>query len=182
MPIVNSTEYRIARRVDALFSKGRYGGLFRNPVTGDLFIYGVDDGDFRIEPQKEKARRALLACEHFAGAGPPELQPLPLSSLEIANRKYDWAMGASSEFRALAFISSRFADSLKSNDWDYKRHPSFDNYVRGVLASKHPDLDNLPSRVRFDFIALYKRYPPRSLPRLNSDLFWEPPARAKRAA
>ena len=184
MTIANSAEYRIARLVDELFSTGRYGELFENPVTGDTFMYGVDDGDFRIKPQKEKARRALLAREHFSRVGPPELQPLPLSWHEISYRKYDWATGASAEVRALAFISSRFADSLRENDWDYKRHPSFDDYVRGVLASKHPDLDNLPSAVRFDFIALHKRYPPRPLPglQLDSHLTWRSPARTKRAA
>ena len=138
-----------------------------------------------IEPQKETARRALLAREHFARVGPPELQPLPLSNRsEIPDRKYNWAAGASAEFRALAFISSRFADSLQENDWDYRRHPPFDDYVRGVLASKHPDLDSLPSLVRFDFIALHKKYPPLPLPglQLNSHLTWRPPARTKRAA
>ena len=162
MTIADLAEHRIARLVDELFSTGRYGEPFNNPVTGAGFIYGDDDGDFQIEPQKETARRALLAREHFARVGPPELQPLPLSCSEISDRKYNWAAGASAEFRALAFISSRFADSLRANDWDYKRHPSFDDYVRGVLASKHPDLDSLPSWVRFDFIALHKKYPPRA--------------------
>ena len=87
--------------------------------------------------------RARSAREHFARVGPPELQPLPLSHSEISDRKYNWAVGASAEFRALAFISSRFADSLRADDdWDYWNHPSFDDYVRGVLASKHPDLDH----------------------------------------
>lgn len=181
---IDLAEYRIARLVDELFSTGRYGEPFDNPVTGACFIYGDDVGDFRIEPQKEATRRALLAREHFARVGPPELQPLPLSSNEISDRKYDWAAGASAEFRALAFISSRFADSLESNGWDYKGHPSFEDYVRGVLASKHPDLDDLPSIVRFDFIALHKRYPPRPLPglQLDSHLTWRPPARTKRVA
>jgi hypothetical protein len=183
MAIANLAEHRFARLVDELFSTGRHGELFDNPITGDCFVYGDDEGDFRIEPQKQKARCALLAREHFARVGPPELQPLPLSSrYEIPDRKYNWAAGASAEFRALAFISSRFADSLQANDWDYMRHPSFDDYVRGVLASKHPDLDSLPSLVRFDFIALHKRYPPRLLPGLNPHLHWEPLTRTKRAA
>ncbi len=127
--------------------------------------------------------RAHLAREHFARVGPPELQPLPLSHSEISDRKYNWAADASAELRALAFISSRYADSLRADDdWDDKEHPSFDDYVRGVLASKHPDLDNLPGSVGFDFIALHKKYPPRPLPGLNPDLYWKPPARTKRAA
>ena len=197
MTIANLAEYLIARLVDELFSSRdwcgrlpRYGELFTNPVTGGNFVYGDDP----IEPQKETARRALLAREHFARVGfPSELQPLPLSSQEISDRKYNWAWrpplsSGSAEFCALAFISSRFADSLESNDWDYKRHPSFDDYVRGVLASKHPDLDRFPrpdtppGNVGFDFIALHKRYPPRLLPGLNPHLTWRPPARTKRAA
>ncbi len=134
-------------------------------------------------------RRAYLAREHFARVGPPELQPLPLSHSEISDRKYNWAVGASAEFRALAFISSRFAGSLRADDdWDYKEHPSFDDYVRGVLASKHPDLDHLSytsetgDNVHFDFIALHKKYPPRALPGLDREWFWQPPTRTKRAA
>ncbi|MGO9683633.1 MAG: hypothetical protein ACLPTZ_13790 [Beijerinckiaceae bacterium] len=127
--------------------------------------------------------RAHRAREHFARVGPPELQPLPLSHSEISDRKYNWAAGASAEFRALAFISSRYADSPRADDdWDYKEHPSFEDYVRGVLATKHPDLDDLPGSVGFDFIALHKRYPPRPLSGLNLDWFWHPPARTKRAA
>jgi len=193
MTIANLAEYRIARLVDELFSSRdwcgrlpRYGELFTNPVTGGNFVYGDDP----IEPQKETARRALLAREHFARVGfPSELQPLPLSSQEISDRKYAWAwrpplLGGSDEFRALAFISSRFADSLESNDWDYKRHPSFDDYVRGVLASKHPDLDSLPGSEGFDFFALHKKYPLRPLPglQLDSHLTWRPPARTRRVA
>ena len=105
-------------------------------------------------------RRAYLAREHFARVGPPELQPLPLSHSEISDRKYNWAVGASAEFRALAFISSRFAASLRADDdWDYKEHPPFDDYVRGVLASKHPDLDHLSTRrKRATCILILSRY------------------------
>lgn len=181
MTIANLVEHRIARLVDELFSKGRYGEIFDNPVTGDRFIYGDDDGDFRIEPQKKKAIRALLAREHFSRVGPPELQPLPLSSGdEIPDRKYSWASGASAEFRALAFISSGFASSLGSNGWDYKRHPLFDDYVCGVLALKDLPTTNLPPRAMgFDFDGLCKRYPPRPLPGLDHCLTWEPPARTR---
>ena len=50
-----------------------------NPVTDGRYVAGLDP----IKPQKEKARRALLAREHFRLYGPADAQPLPLSGDEI---------------------------------------------------------------------------------------------------
>ena len=182
MTIANLVEYRIARLVDELFSTGRYGEPFINPVTGAGFIYGDDDGDFQIEPQKEAACRALLAREHFARVGPPDAQPLPLSDNEISHCKYTWGCGQPPINKAFHFIVSCYAYSLRDKDWDFQRHPSFDDYVRGALALKDLPTTLLPRIKGFDFDGLCKRYPPRPLPGLDPDLIWQPPARTRRAA
>jgi hypothetical protein len=178
---INLAEHRIARLVDELFSTDergkppRYGELFTNPVTGGWFVYGDDP----IEPQKETARRALLAREWFAIYGPQDVQPLPISGMEIEDRKYGWDEGKQPEIN---YIFSRYANSLWANNWDFNSHPSFEDFARGVLASKHPILDQVPRIPPFNFTALHKRYPPRALPGLNPHLYWKPPARTKRAA
>jgi len=196
MTIANSAEYRIARLVDQLFSTGRYGEPFINPVTGFGFMYGDDP----IEPQKEAARRALglifslvkegnvhgcaqlLAREWFAINGPADAQPLPISDYDIEDRKYGWGSGLPAINKAFHFVVSHYAASLQANDWDIKLHPSFDDYFRGVLALKNLPTTNLPRIGGFDFDGLCKRYPPRPLPGLDRHLNWEPPARARRAA
>jgi len=68
----------------------------------------------------------------------------------------------------LGHIISCFAYSLRSLDWDINQHPNFDEFARGVLASKHA-----PEFVLKDK-ALRQQYPPRHLPGLGPWLVWEP--------
>jgi hypothetical protein len=90
--------------------------------------------------------------------GPPDAQPLPLST-------------------ALCHIIYRFVVSLQSQDWDYKRHPGFEDFARGVMAVK--DAPVVPRFVAEDE-ALLRRYPPRPLPGLTPYLTWQPPEQYER--
>jgi hypothetical protein len=158
MNLVNFAERKVALAVDRLFNENppRYGQLCVNPVTGGSFMGGLDP----IEPQKEVARRALLARLWFADHGPSDAQPLPITCSAIANLKYP---------DPLSHIVSCFAYSLRSQDWDTNFHPSFDDFARGVMASKHA-----PEFVVKDK-ALQRRFPPRPLSWLSPVLVWEPP-------
>jgi hypothetical protein len=154
----------IKKEVSRLFSDigGQHGELCINPVTGGRFVFGEDP----IAPQKQMARQALLARERFAEHAPPDAPPLPLSSGEIEDLRY--------KGNALWHIIAQFACSLRSLGWDYTRHPSFEDFVRGVLASK-----KAPKFVLADE-ALRRRYPPRPLAGLGPYLVWEPPERHAR--
>jgi len=166
---IDLAEYRIARRLDELFSTGRYGELFENPVTGATFIYGDDDGDFRIEPQKEAAVRALLAREWFAIYGPADAPPLPLSHIEREDLK---GTGL------LPHMVAWYARSLENREYDVKEHPSFADYASGVLwEAQLPvgSLVTLPNRPPDEVQELKKRFPPRMLKGMSPGLYWEPP-------
>ena len=58
MSTIEATSFPIARLVDELFSTHRDGQNCQNPVTGGGYVHGLDP----IKPQKEKARRGLLAA------------------------------------------------------------------------------------------------------------------------
>jgi hypothetical protein len=157
---MNQIEVEVAR----LFSNitGERGDLCTNPVTGGRFVLGEDP----LPPQKETARKALLAREWFAKHGPPDAPPLPLSNADIEDFKY--GRGA---FRG---IIARFALSLRSLHWYFTRHPSFEDFARGVLAlEKTPDLILKDESLRL-------RYPPRPLAGLSPWALWEAPKRHAR--
>jgi hypothetical protein len=146
----------IKTHVDRLFKDAapRRGQLCENPVTGGSWLVGSDP----IAPQKRMACDALLTREWFANCGPNDAPPLPLSDAEMEDLKYT---------DPLSHIVSCFAYSLRLHNWDFKSHPSFENFARGCMASEHaPDL------VKKDE-ALRKRYPPRPLRGLGSGLCWE---------
>jgi hypothetical protein len=65
---------------------------------------------------------------------------------------------------ALSHIIYRYVNSLGSQNWDYKRHPSFEAFARGVMAVKDGPL--VPDFVAEDE-ALCRRYPPCALPGLT---------------
>ena len=77
---------QIEVEVDRLFGNisGQRGDRCMNPVTGGWFVLGEDP----LPPQKETARKALLAREWFAKHGPPDAPPLPLSNADIEDFKY----------------------------------------------------------------------------------------------
>jgi hypothetical protein len=150
---------QIGMEVDRIFSNitGERGDLCINPVTGGRFVLGEDP----ITVQKKAARKALLARESFVKHGPTDAPPLPLSSAEIEDLKYGRG--------ALAGIVSRFALSLRALNWDFTRHPGFEDFARGVLASK-----NAPQFILADK-ALRLQYPPRPLAGLGPWAVWKPP-------
>jgi hypothetical protein len=153
----------IKSQVDRIFKEAsdRFDEIRRNPVTGGSWLVGADP----IAPQKRMAHRALLAREWFAIYGPQDAQPLPISDEEIEDRKYAW----DSKQPSLSYIVSRFGSSVETHNWDFNSHPSFDDFVCGMMASEHT-----PDFVKNDE-ALRKRYPPRHLPGLNAGHCWEPP-------
>jgi hypothetical protein len=155
--IISLAERKVAIYVDRLFREKPplHGQYCINPVTGGSYMGGLDP----IEPEKEMARRALSAPLWFAKCGPNDAQPLPLTGTKIADMKYRGP---------LSHIISCFAYSLRSLDWDTGRHPNFNDFARGVLASKHA-----PEFVLKDK-ALQRQYPPCHLPGLGPWLVWEP--------
>ena len=132
------------------------GGQSLNKITGGWYI-GFEDP---IGPQKRQAHRALLAREWFAIYGPKDAPPLPLSDLEMEELTFT---------DPFSHIVQCFAHSLRSRNWNFNIHPSFDDFARGCTASSHaPDLIKTAE-------ALRKRYPPCLLHDLGPGLCWEPP-------
>jgi hypothetical protein len=146
----------VKSHVDHLFrdAPDRSDKIRQNPVTGGSWLVGADP----IAPQKRMAHRALFAREWFAVYGPHDAPPLPLSDAELEDLKYTDPFSHS---------VSCFADSLRANDYDLNQHPSFKDYVCGLLAS-----EDAPTFVRENEV-LCKRYPPRRLRGLGPGLCWE---------
>ena len=122
MDAINLTETLIGREVERLFSENpaQSNGLCTNPVTGHCYVRGVDP----IAPQKEAAYRALLAREWFAFTAPPDATPLPINWYD----REDWKRTG----RLLDYIIALYARSLDDR-YDVKEHPTFADYVSGVL-------------------------------------------------
>ena len=136
--------------------------IYINPVTGGLYVKGLDP----IKPQKEHARRRLLAREWFRIHGPADAQPLPAFYTDQTDRD------------TLTYIVTLFARSLSGRDYDLIEHPPFADYVRGVLwEGELPeggfcDISGYPIE---EVCALKKRYPPRMLKGMGPGAYWEPP-------
>jgi len=143
------------RVVDRMFAKApdRQEEIRTNPVTGGRWISGVDP----VDPQKQSAGRALNARARF-GSDNPGMPRLPLSYEEREDLKRG----------GLEHIVAWFARSLEALDYDCGRHPSFDEYACGVMASP----------LAPDFIThdpeLSRRFPPRPLDGLGPGLCWRP--------
>ena len=141
-------------KIDRLFRKadGPFGSIRCNPVTGSKWVGGADP----IAPQKRAACRALIAREWFRLTAPKDAPRLPLSYGECEALKSG----------GLTHIVAWFAQSLEACDYDFTRHPSFEDYARGVLASPlAPDFIKQDQR-------LLQRFPPRQLHGLGSGLVW----------
>jgi hypothetical protein len=144
----------IEMEVDRLYKQllGNHGDRCEFPVIGGGFIKGVDD----TSRERRLACRALAAREWFAQHGPPDAPPLPLSH----NDREDLKRGG------VGHVVALYARSLWLQDYDCERHPSFDDYACGVMAS-----GLIPSHDE----GLRKRFPPRPLAGLNNGLCWSPP-------
>jgi hypothetical protein len=142
------------KEVDRLFRDLPLGEC-RNPVTGGLFVNGLDP----IAPQKERAFLALYAQRWFDIHGPADAQPLPI--FNTAERKRGGGV---------PHLLAYYTQSLACLDYAVHIHPSFEDYARGMLA-----LPNAPWFFAQD-AQLKKRFPPRELRGLNrSTLNWKPP-------
>jgi len=109
-------------------------------------------------------RKALAARKWFADNGPPDVQPLPLGYTERERLKHG----------GIDHILAWYARSFDCRNYDVLKHPSFDEYARGVMAS-----DDAPGFIKKDE-ELQKRFPPQPLQWLNNAMVWEPPRPRKR--
>jgi hypothetical protein len=150
------TSLMIQKQVDRLF-RDLPAGSCQNPVTGPWFEKGLDP----LAPQKRIACAALMAREWFAREGPREVQPLPIHNDDIQRMK------SGGGFR---HMFGYYAQSVCCFGYAVEKHPSFDDYARGVMASPGaPDFFKENEWLR-------KRFPPRPLSGLNrSSLCWKPP-------
>jgi hypothetical protein len=124
----------------------------RNPVTSGLFVPGLDS----IKVQRKQATRALTGRDWFANQKPANAPELPLTYDDREELK-----GGD----PLRYIVSLFARSL-APDYEVARHPDFNTYARGVMASP-----NTPNWIRQDPNML-RRYPPLPLEGLGGGLIW----------
>ena len=143
--------------VDGLFADAApsRGHLCRNPVVGGEWVVGADP----VEPQKQIAQRALVAREWFAIYGPPDAPLLPLDGPDQGYLRYH---------EPFQHLVAEYARSLAANKWEFHRHPSFEDFARGALASEYS-----PKFTR-ENAALLKRFPPCPLPGLGPGQIWSP--------
>jgi len=166
MSIINFDECQARRLIDSLFAANatEHGEICEWPVVGGHYVSGEDP----IEETKELAVRALLARNWFADNGPADAQPLPLSYDEREDMKGGRGL--------LYYILALYARSLEGRDYDLEEHPSFPEYVGGVLweAEQVDGLAWLPGYPN-ELPRLRKRYPPAMLIGMGPGLCWEPP-------
>jgi hypothetical protein len=163
MEVDKSVEYQARALVDRLFDEqsGQRGELCRCPIIDCGYVVGVDP----VDELKEKAVRALIACDWFAKNGPPDAPPLPLNYGDREELKHG----------GLDHIVALYARSLALQNYDWRKHPSFHDYACGVMASPEA-----PTFITEDE-GLRKRFPPRPLPGLGSGLIWEPEPQVRAA-
>jgi hypothetical protein len=153
----NTSNLVIDDLVEHLFQSApdKHEILRRNPVDGGHWVAGLDP----IRPQKRRAKKALIAQALFDQIKPPDAPRLPLSGLERKEMNYTDPM---------SHLVSCFALSWKGQDYDLDKHPSFSEFVSGVLASRYA-----PDVVKNDE-GLRRRFPPRPLKGLGPGLCWQP--------
>jgi hypothetical protein len=156
--MVTNFKSLIEQEVDRLFSEinAVHGQLCSNPVTSGGFVWGVDP----IAPQKRAAVVALRAQEWFAVNGPHDAPPLPLSHDDVERYR---------NARGLMGVVGFYARSLSRQDYDIRKHPSFDDFARGLMA-----INTGLWRIEKDQ-NLRKRFPPRPLVGMTPSAFWAPP-------
>ena len=175
MTDIEVASHRVDRELERLFKQHppRYDQLCTNPVTGGLYVGGLDP----IEEQIDAARRLLLAREWHALNGPPDLQPLPLKP----SARDDMVLRGGT---LAHYIFSKYARSLSSMDGDVKAHPSLRDYFSGVLWEAELPVGgfaSLPDYGAEQLQELKKRFPPRMLKGMSPGLTWLPPKEHKEA-
>ena len=121
----------------------RTGDDRTNSVTGCAFVHGLDP----LKTQIKEAAAALRAKARLARER-PDLPPMPLNYWEREANKYGV------NHPELPHAMALFARSLESNDYDLDKHPSFDDYMRGLFCYEH---------MKKVFPALWDRFPPKPL-------------------
>jgi hypothetical protein len=119
-----------------------------------MIISGVDDFDPKRNPC---GRRARAARAWFGVHGPRDLQPLPLGY----NEREDLKCGGHTH------ILAWYACSLACLDYAVLKHPQFEDYARGIMASEYA-----PGFITHNE-ELQKRFPPIPLAGLGPALLWE---------
>jgi hypothetical protein len=149
----------ITRAVEELFTTRWHGQNDKNPVTGTDYVHGIDP----VEPQMEAARRALLAREWHAVYGPADAQPLPLWG-------ENWKPGL------LAHLLKLYGRSLANRNHDVTKHPSFADYVSGVLweAGRIDGIIGSLPIYPDELSILKKRFPPQKLAGMGPGFCWLP--------
>jgi hypothetical protein len=150
----------IENEVDRLFSEidVEHGQSCRNPVNCGGFVWGVDP----IAEQRKYAIVALLAREWLAVNGPPDAPPLPL---HVDDRDHY------RDARGLKGVVGFYARSLSRQDYDVRKHPSFDDFARGLMAlAMEKGVWNLEKDEN-----LKRRFPPLPLAGMTPSAFWAPP-------
>jgi hypothetical protein len=93
--------------------------------------------------------------------GPADAPPFPFQ------HEIDSYRGA----RGLRGVVGFYARSLASQDYDVRKHPSFDDFARGLMAlAVEYGLWNLEKDD-----TLIKRFPPLPLRGMTPSAYWEPP-------
>ena len=155
---INTAEVGARLLVDSLFKANavQFGEICDWPIIGGHYVSGFDP----IEEQREKAVRALLARGWFAHNGPPDAPPLPLSPNERECLKVG----------GLNHLVAWYDCSLACLDYAVEKHPSFDDYACGVMASEYaPDFIKKDEELR-------RRFPSQKLKGLGPGLIWQSPA------
>jgi hypothetical protein len=157
--VPHSTSH-IEKEVNRLFNAlvASHGQCCDNPVTGGAFVWGLDP----IAPQKNAAVVRLRARDWFAVNGPHDAPPLPLSRDDVE---------AYREARGLKGIVGFYARSLSAHGYDVQKHPSFEDFARGLMA-----LNTGMWGIEKDK-NLQMRFPPRPLAGMASYAIWDPPKR-----
>ena len=160
--MVTHSRSLIEREVDRQFNElgATHGMIERNPITDGNFVWSIDP----ISEQKKEAARLLLVREWFAVHGPHDAPPLPLSQWECDDYRNS---------TGLRQIVGFYARSLDANDYDVHRHPSFEDFARGLMAS-NSGLWGIEKNVE-----MRKRFPPRPLNGMGPGLYWEAPSKRK---
>jgi len=184
------SELKLWNQVAHMFQRNalRPGQICDWPVVGGHYVSGEEPVELMRE-MMEEAVRGLKAREEWACIGPPDCQPLPLSCEEIEDRR--WARNGlrtgDHSNDLLSHIFAEFARIFRSHGSDFNSFPRFEEFVRGILATK---LLRKLAATHFqpdEMLRLKKRFPPRPLKGLSDQgcFSWEPPklhAKRKRKA